>query len=282
MRKNFFMIIGLLFMVVLAGCGSNAGATHPTPTPTTAQTPDATSGAVTPTATNTNAAFTITKIDMAVSPSSIAGMACGSNVNVVYTATLHAPAQNAGGTAKFDYTVNNGRSVAPGSVTFQPGETTKTFVFNWSGTLHSDNVYPGPGGVQVSAPNQITSQTIKPAGTCALNAPFKVTSVDLTGTPMNIDGMKCGTTVTFTYTAKFHVAPNSPGGTIQFSYTLNNGRAEQPASVKVNGGDTEATYVFKVTRPLPNDHTFPSVAIVMVTGPNNILSPGVHPSGLCH
>ncbi|MBO0796549.1 MAG: hypothetical protein J2P36_37150 [Ktedonobacteraceae bacterium] len=280
MYKKIPSITGMLclIMIMLAGCGSAAqgGGDNkpPTPKPTQAATATATAG--------NNATFKITQVDMSVTPSSIAGMACGSNVTVVYKATLHAPANNPGGTAALDYTVNNGRSSAAGSVAFQPGETEKTFVFQWSGKLETDHVYPGQGGVQVTMPNQITSSMVKPSGECALNAPFKVNSVGLTVSPSSIAGVACGTHMTFTYTATFHMPAYSPGGTIKFSYTLNNGRSEKAASVSVAPGETTKTYTFTATSDLPDDHTSPGIGIVMVTNPNNVLSPGAYPAGTCH
>ena len=41
------------------------------------------------------------------------------------------------------------------------------------------------------------------------------------------------------------------------------------------------TYTFTTSGVLYPDHTFPGVAIVMVTSPNAIQSPGVHPNGAC-
>ena len=63
--------------------------------------------------------------------------------------------------------------------------------------------------------------------------PFKVTSVDLSVNPNTIAGKLCGSSASFTYTATFHVPAGTAGGTIQFSYTLNNGRSQTNASVNV-------------------------------------------------
>src|SRR5581483_5536541 len=63
-------------------------------------------------------------------------------------------------------------------------------------------------------------------GPAATHVPLKVTAVDMSVTPNSIAGMACGTNVTVTYTATFHVRPNSVGGTVQFAYTVNNGRGQ--------------------------------------------------------
>src|SRR5437763_3234989 len=60
--------------------------------------------------------------------------------------------------------------------------------------------------------------------------PLKVTSVNMSVTPGSIAGLSCGTNLTVTYTATFHVRPNSLGGTVQFEYTVNNGRGQTPSS----------------------------------------------------
>ena len=103
---------------------------------------------------------------MAVSPTSIAGMSCGANVTVTYTATFHAVSGSNGGTTQFNYTVNNGRGQATASINFAAGQTTRTYAFTWSGALPLDHTYPEPGGVMVTSPNAVNSQLIGPAGSC--------------------------------------------------------------------------------------------------------------------
>ncbi len=273
-----------LALFVLAGCGSPDGAgTSGNPglaTPTAPQ--------VTPTVQPTSspghpaqASFSVTGIDMAVSPSSIAGMACGTSINVVYTATFHAPANNPGGTVQFVYTTNNGRATPQASIAFAPGETVKTYAFSWSGTLSPDHVYPGLGGVVTSAPNVVNSPMVKPTGTCALSAAFQVTGVDLAVSPSSIAGKACNTSLTLTYTVTFHIAPDSPGGMIQFAYSTNNGRSQTNASTVIDPAATTKTFTFTTSGTLYPDHTFPGVAIVMVTSPNNLISSGAFPSGAC-
>ncbi|HEU5230395.1 MAG TPA: hypothetical protein VFU49_21425 [Ktedonobacteraceae bacterium] len=284
-RPAAIITVICLALLALVGCGNadsagltgNLGTAKPTVAPVTPT--------VQPTASPSNnpaqSAFEVTSIDMAVSPASIAGMACGTSINVVYTATFHAPANNPGGTVQFVYTTNNGRSTPQASVAFAPGETVKTYAFNWSGTLSPDNVNPGQGGVVTSSPNPVTSPTVKPSGTCALSAAFKVTGVDLSVSPSSIAGRACNTSITLTYTVTFHIAANSPGGMIQFAYTTNNGRSQTNASAVVDPAATTKTFTFTTSGTLYPDHTFPGVAIVMVTSPNNLLSSGAFPSGAC-
>src|SRR5947209_6803141 len=97
-RKKAFKhpLFGIVFICLavfsLAACGSNGG-----------------SGAgATPTPSPTPVPFKVTSVDLVVNPNSIAGKICGSPASFTYTATFHIPANTAGGTIQFSYTLNNG------------------------------------------------------------------------------------------------------------------------------------------------------------------------------
>ncbi|HEY7357531.1 MAG TPA: hypothetical protein VH590_13730, partial [Ktedonobacterales bacterium] len=225
--------------------------------------------------------FSVTSVDLAVSPDSIAGKTCGSAVTFTYTATFHVPAGTAGGTIQFAYTLNNGRSSTNASVVVGAGKTTAAYTFTSSGTLPADHTYPGIAEVMVTNPNAVHSPQVQPTGSCVAGAAFKVTSVAMTVSPASIAGKACGTQITVTYTATFHIAPGGPGGTIQFQYTVNNGRGSTNASVHVAAGQTTATYHFIWSGALPADHTSPGLGGVIVTSPNQITSPLVAPTGSC-
>ena len=294
LKQRMILIVFICLTIIgLAACGQpNAGGSTGSPSGTTTA---ATSPTSAPTATPTSAptqtpttpspspaAFQVTSIDMAVNPTSIAGMACGTSITVTYTATFHIAANSPGGTVQFVYTVNNGRGTTPASLSFAAGQTTKTYAFTWQGKLAADNVYPGLGGVQTSSPNVVQSPSVKPTGTCVSpSAVFQVTGIDLSVSPSSIAGMSCNSKITFTYTVTFHVAPNSSGGTIQFMYTTTNGRGSTNASVAVGAGLTTATYTFTSTGILSSDHTFPGIAEVISTSPNQVSSPRVQPAGQC-
>ena len=163
----------VMFGIVACSAGGTGGAG---PTPTATITKTATSVptqpvTVTPSPTSVpQSPFKVTKIDMAVNPATIAGLACGTSLTVTYTATIHVAANSPGGTVKFNYTINNGRGDTPASISFNPGETTKTYSFTWSGALLSDHVYPGAGGILVTSPNQLTSSLVAPTGQCTVGA----------------------------------------------------------------------------------------------------------------
>ncbi|HWZ17167.1 MAG TPA: hypothetical protein VNW73_00065 [Ktedonobacteraceae bacterium] len=273
-RPFISFVFFCLAIFSLAACGSNTGnGSGSTPTATATSTP-------VPTPSPTQVAFNVTSIDLVVNPDSIAGKVCGSSASFTYTTTFHIPANTAGGTIQFQYTLNNGHSSTNASVAVSPGETTKTYSFSNSGTLYPDHTYPGIAEVLVNSPNRISSPQVKPAGTCT-TAAFSVTSIDMAVNPTSIAGKTCGTAIIVTYTATFHIAANTPGGTIQFTYTVNNGRSSPGASVTVAPGQTTATYSFTWSGNLPSDHTYPGLGGVITSSPNVVHSPLVQPTGMC-
>lgn len=234
--------------------------------------------------TTTTVPFSVSSVDLTVSPASIAGQTCGTTDTFTYTATFHVPAHTAGGTIQFAYTLNNGRSQTPASVVVTPGATTSTYTFTSSGALPADHTYPAPAIVMVTSPNNVLSPSALPSGSCVAQSAtgaFQVTSVSMSVSPTSIAGKTCGTMITATYTATFHLAANGPGGTIHFQYTVSNGRASSPASITVARGQTTASYSFTWSGPLPADHTYPEQGGVIVTSPNAVNSPLVGPTGSC-
>ena len=259
-------LVGSMAIVFYAIRHNNGGAASPNPTPplSTARVP-----------------LKVTSVSMSVTPGSIAGLSCGTNLTVTYTALFHVRPNSVGGTVQFNYTVNNGRGQTPACITFGQGETTKTYTFTWSGALPADHTYPEAGGIQVTSPNQLTSSLVGPTGQCTSSAAFHVTQVDMTVSPTSIQGLSCGTSIVVTYTATIHVAANSPGGTVQFSYTVNNGRGQNPASITFSPGQTVRTYTFTWSGALPADHTYPGPGGIQVTSPNQLTSSLIGPTGMC-
>lgn len=281
------LLLGALLLLSLAACGTGGGGntgnnsnvssgsgniSTPTPVPATP----------TVSATASATALTVLGVDMAVSPKSLNGYACGANVTVTYTATFHFPANNPGGQVAFQYTTDNGRGDTQDSLTVQPGQTTVPYQFTWSGALPADHTMPEPGGVIVTSPNALNSALVGPSGSCsAATAAFAVTSVVVTASP-SLSGQNCGSQFTETYTATFHIVSNSPGGTITFNYTTNNGRSNsQDVTLQVAAGQTTIKYKFYWKGTLPADHTEPGIGIVLVTAPNAVTSTGGIPAGQC-
>jgi hypothetical protein len=278
---SVFIVVALLVGVLaeLRGAGAQRGGPNGTGAPAAT--------AATATTVATTVPFTVTRVDLAVTPGNIAGNACGSVATFTYTATFHIPAQTAGGSIHFGYTLNNGRSQTPGAVTVAPGATSATYTFTSAGVLPADHTYPAPAEVMVTSPNSVLSPSALPSGSCVAQSstgatgPFQVTSVAMAVSPTSIAGKHCGTSLTVTYTATFHLAANGPGGTIRFADTVNNGRGSTPASVAVAPGQTTVSYSFQWSGALPADHTYPEAGGVIVQSPNAVNSSLLGPSGAC-
>jgi len=126
-----------------------------------------------------------------------------------------------------------------------------------------------------------TATAVGATQTAGATSPFSVQSVTISVNPTSISGIACGTYITVTYTATFVVASNSPGGTIQFMYSVNNGRGDTNASLTFAAGETSKTYAFTWSGNLPADHTYPGTGIVITSNPNAVTSNGVAPAGQC-
>jgi hypothetical protein len=112
-------------------------------------------------------------------------------------------------------------------------------------------------------------------------AQFRVTSIDMSVSPTTVSTWTCGSYIQVVYNATFHVVSGPSGGVIQFSYTLNNGRSETPEKLTIIPGQNSSNFVFTWQGALPADHTYPGLGGVMVTSPNQLISPTVKPAGEC-
>jgi hypothetical protein len=149
-------LVGSMALVFYAARHTNGGTASPHPTPTLTSTPK-----------TAPVPLKVTSVGISVTPRSIAGITCGTNLTVTYTATIHVVPNSPGGTVQFSYTVNNGRGQNMASLNFGPGETTRTYTFRWSGALPADHTYPEPGGIEVTSPNQLISPLVGPTGMCS-------------------------------------------------------------------------------------------------------------------
>lgn len=154
---------------------------------------------------------------------------------------------------------------------------------NATATTNAQNSANATATAVTSAQNSAnaTATAVAATQTASTTSPFTVQSVTMSVNPTSIAGVACGTYVTVTYTATFVVASNSPGGTVQFSYTVNNGRGSTNASLTFSAGETTKTYSFTWSGNLPADHTYPGIGEVMTSSPNQVTSQGIQPSGQC-
>ena len=112
-------------------------------------------------------------------------------------------------------------------------------------------------------------------------APFRVTSIDMSVTPATVSIWKCGSYIQVIYNAVFHVVSGPNGGTISFSYTVNNGRSQTFEKLTIIPGQHLSNFTFTWQGSLPPDHTYPAPGGVLVTSPNYLLSQLVFPAGKC-
>lgn len=110
---------------------------------------------------------------------------------------------------------------------------------------------------------------------------FHVNSVKLSMSPTTLKTWACGASIQVVYHALFKVSSGASGGTLRFSWTLNNGRSQTNAQLTIIPGQTGSDYTFTWQGALPADHTQPGVAIVLVTAPNRVESRGVAPAAGC-
>ncbi len=112
-------------------------------------------------------------------------------------------------------------------------------------------------------------------------SPFRVTSIDMSVTPSTLSLWTCGSSIQAVYNAVFHVVSGPNGGTIAFSYTINNGRSQTMEKLTVLPGQRLSNFTFTWQGSLPSDHTYPGLGGVFVTSPNSLLSHMVAPAGKC-
>ena len=110
---------------------------------------------------------------------------------------------------------------------------------------------------------------------------FHVNSVQLSISPTTLRTWRCGDYIQVVYHATFNVSSGSSGGTMRFSWTINNGRGQTNAQLAIIPGQTNTDYTFTWQGALPADHTQPGVAIVLVTAPNTVESHGVYQTAGC-
>ena len=137
-------------------------------------------------------------------------------------------------------------------------------------------VYQNNGGLSAESVTAVMMKVLLSPSQQTL----RVSSVNLTVSPSSIAGISSGSTITLTYTATFHVQPGATGGTIQFLYTWNNGRASPSGSITVppNGPNT-VTFTYTATGQVGGAYAFPGIAQVNVTSPNVVQSNQVIPTG---
>ncbi|WP_338253182.1 hypothetical protein [Dictyobacter halimunensis] len=131
-----------------------------------------------------------------------------------------------------------------------------------------------------STSNKVTTNASINGVTTQASA-FRVTGIDMSVTPSTTSLWRCGSYIQVVYHATFHVNSGPNGGTIVFSYTINNGRSQTMEKLTILPGQHLSDFTFTWQGSLPADHFYPEPGGVMVTSPNTLVSKLVAPAGHC-
>lgn len=283
MFKRMTIIISFTWLIVLGvvacgGSNSNNGAAD-TFTTIISPTPSSSPALSSPTPSAALAPLHITGVVIGVSPSNISNIACGASTNLVFTATITSNSGNLGGQVPYTWSINH--TNISGSVTFTPGQTTKTVAYTLSGVviqLSSPSAVSGLIAVGNSG-SSITSSTVGLTGVCRLPGPFQVVHLSISTNPASISNIACGTTINVIYTATVTIAPDSNAGTVQLVWSY--GDSHPAISVAFAPTETVKTVSVTLTGKLGRFTGFPRPVSIASTSPNAVSSASAQPSGTC-
>ncbi len=282
MFKRMIIIISFTWLIVLGvvACGSSNSNNGVADTFTTIISPTPSSSpALSPTPSAALAPLHITGVVIGVSPSNISNIACGASTNLVFTATITSNSGNLGGQVPYTWSINH--TNISGSVTFTPGQTTKTVAYTLSGVvIQLSSPSAVSGLIAVGNPgSSITSSTVGLTGVCRLPGPFQVLHLSISTNPASISNIACGTTINVTYTATVTIAPDSNAGTVQLAWSY--GGSHPATSVAFAPTETVKTVSVTLTGKLGRFTGFPRAVSIASTSPNAVSSASAQPSGTC-
>ncbi len=282
MFKRMIIIISFTWLIVLGvvACGSSNSNNGAADTFTTIISPTPSSSpALSPTPSAALAPLHITGVVIGVSPSNISNIACGASTNLVFTATITSNSGNLGGQVPYTWSINH--TNISGSVTFTPGQTTKTVAYTLSGVvIQLSSPSAVSGLIAVGNPgSSITSSTVGLTGVCRLPGPFQVVHLSISTNPASISNIACGTTINVTYTATVTIAPDSNAGTVQLVWSY--GGSHPATSVAFAPAETVKTVSVTLTGKLGRFTGFPRAVSIASTSPNAVSSASAQPSGTC-
>lgn len=108
--------------------------------------------------------FVVSSVVASISPVSLTGLACGSTINVTYTATVTIGGNSNGGTVALVATFGTAhRNI---SVVFTPGSTVQPWSITVTATLAKVSTIRTVGFASTS-PNAVSSNIVKPTGQCS-------------------------------------------------------------------------------------------------------------------
>ncbi len=283
MIKRLVMLVSLyLIAMIIVACSSGGPASSSSdstpldasPTVTTVPSPDV---SVSPTA--TPAPMQVTGLSVTVNPSSFSHLTCGVTTDLVYAAAIFVNTGSSGGPVTFTWNANG--TTTPGSVTFAPGDTSKTLTYTLNNVPIQYNSAANPS-VTLTVNNNghtMNSAPIKPTGNCTFAGPFMVTGVSASVSPASLTGIPCGA-ITLVYTVTVTIAANSNGGTVVVYMTDSNNN-HRSGSVSFSPGTTVQNLTFSRTFSNLTAHVAPSAVTFTSATPNAVTSAVVQPAGRC-
>lgn len=281
MIKRLVMLVSLYLMAMIIVACSSGGPTSsssdstPLDTSSTATTVPSPDVSVSPSA--TPAPMQVTGLSVTVNPSSFSHLTCGVTTDLVYAAAIFVNTGSSGGPVTFTWNANG--TTTPGSVTFAPGDTSKTVTYTLNNVpiQYSSTANPSATLTVNSNGHTITSAPIKPSGACTFPGPFVVTGVSASVSPASVTGIPCNTTITMVYTVTVTIAANSNGGTAVVNMVI--GQYHRTGSVVFAPGTTMQHLTFTTTPTLT--HATPPPMTFTSTSPNSVSSSPVKPAGQC-
>lgn len=108
--------------------------------------------------------FEVTGISISMSPTDISGLACGTTITAVYTATIYIAADSNGGTVNLTWTI--GPSHFSTSASFGPTQTSQTVTRAITSVLSRTSGFPHIASIASTSPNIVSSGTVKAIGLC--------------------------------------------------------------------------------------------------------------------
>jgi len=265
-RPIFLLVFTFLLVFGVVGCGS-------TDNTSTDSTPTASSQSPIPTP------VSVKTLATTVSPDSLSGIGCGSTASFTFSTVITAAPGSSGG--QVGYTWNIGSSHIPGSVTFAPGDTTKTVTYVLKTAVQLNTAASITGSLSLNNNGSaLTSPVASVSGICSFAGAFKVTSITLTVSPAAVTGIICTSYITFVYTATITIAPNSNGGTVLLKWSFSNTSAAVTFG-PYQPGQTTKTITYSLTGKVSHNQVFPPAGSISSIAPNALSSGTVKPFGPC-
>jgi len=275
MTKILLACVAVFGIVACGGPTNGSSDQTPTDTPSTTA---VSSPTLSPTSAQSSGPLLLTGVALAVNPSSFSSIPCGTTTNIVFTASISV-AQNGSGTVSYTWNILN--SSMSGTVTFAPGETSKTVTYtlsNYTVQLSSTSSVFGTLSAK-AASNSLSSSPNGPGGVCHLPGPFQVIGISISTTPATLTGIACESDITVVYTATITIAADSNAGTVQLTWTV--GNSHPAVSVTFAPTQTVKTITYSETGKIGRFSPFPHGALLASTSPNAVSSALVKPSGVC-